>query len=365
MKKRDSNYELMRIVSMFLIVLFHVIHHSNALLNSSIWWVSKVLEFIEFLTLVHVNSFILVTGYYQCEAKFKMSKVLSLFFTSLFYILLVILLFSCFNIHNFTSIELFNELNFFESGGYWFIKYYLVLYILSPFYNIIINYLSKKKFIYLLVVIILLLGVIPWLTGSRFMYNNGFSIIQFSLMYFIGAYLKKYPLQLNMTLIRKRLLLIFIIFTSTLLNYCSYKFLSRYMGINPILDLFNNSIIGMNTAYNNGFIMISSVCYFLLFGTFKFSNKIVDNVSKLVFGVYLIHDNTYVRAVLYTNVFRLNELFINSRIYILYVLWVALVIFVVCLAIDFIRSKLFNLIGKIKYIDNKKKKLDEWFMQFS
>ena len=86
MRKRDSNYELMRIISMFLIVLFHVIHHGNVLWNVQIKVVSLLLEFILFLTVVHVNSFILVTGYYQCESKFKISKVISLFFTSLFYI---------------------------------------------------------------------------------------------------------------------------------------------------------------------------------------------------------------------------------------------------------------------------------------
>ena len=349
---------------MFLIVLFHVIHHGNVLWNVQIKVVSLLLEFILFLTVVHVNSFILVTGYYQCESKFKISKVISLFFTSLFYIVLIMLIFEILNIYDFSALDWYNELNFFENGGYWFIKYYIVLYILSPFYNVIINNLGKKKFKYMLMVIILLFGIFPWLTGSRFMYNTGFSIIQFSIMYFTGAYFRKYPLNLKENVLKKRLLFIFIIIFSTLLNFCSYKFLSRYIGINPVLDLINNSIIGMKLAYNNGFVMLSSVCYFLLFATFSFRNKFVDKISQFMFGVYLIHDNNFVRLVLYDKIFHLDYIYINSYKYIFYVFAVALLIFIACALIEFIRNFIINLIKKKFFIKEKLNKLDEWFSQF-
>ena len=77
-KERNSSYELMRIVSMFLIVLYHIIMHGKVLENCQNEGLKIIFEFIEFVTLVHVNSFILVTGYFQAESNFKQSKIWSL-----------------------------------------------------------------------------------------------------------------------------------------------------------------------------------------------------------------------------------------------------------------------------------------------
>ena len=77
MKKieRNSNHELMRIISMFLIVLGHSILFGNALKNSQNESVTMILMIWEFILLVHVNSFALLTGYYQSNSTFKQSAL--------------------------------------------------------------------------------------------------------------------------------------------------------------------------------------------------------------------------------------------------------------------------------------------------
>ena len=77
-KERNSSYELMRIVSMFLIVLYHVILHGKMIENCENAGLKILLELIKFFTLVHVNSFILVTGYFQINSKFNQKKLWSL-----------------------------------------------------------------------------------------------------------------------------------------------------------------------------------------------------------------------------------------------------------------------------------------------
>ena len=64
-KERNSSYELMRIVSMFLIVLYHVIVHGKMIENCENAGLKILLELIKFFTLVHVNSFILVLGIFK------------------------------------------------------------------------------------------------------------------------------------------------------------------------------------------------------------------------------------------------------------------------------------------------------------
>ena len=85
-KVRQSNFELMRLISMFFIVLYHMIiitggdliHHTSGMTN-------VILDFISLFIIVHVNSFILITGYFQCKQEFSFKKILSLIGSSLKY----------------------------------------------------------------------------------------------------------------------------------------------------------------------------------------------------------------------------------------------------------------------------------------
>lgn len=71
---RNSNHELMRIISMFLIVLGHILLFGG-LLDTTNPSVSIIYNFLEFILIMHVNSFVLVSGYYQSEKKFKQKNL--------------------------------------------------------------------------------------------------------------------------------------------------------------------------------------------------------------------------------------------------------------------------------------------------
>ena len=62
MKKgvRQSNFELMRIVSMLFIIIWHIIVHGG-IINCT-GTLKLVIDFIYLFTVVHVNSFVLLTG---------------------------------------------------------------------------------------------------------------------------------------------------------------------------------------------------------------------------------------------------------------------------------------------------------------
>ena len=66
-------------------------------------------------------------------------------------------------------------------------------------------------------------------------------------------------------------------------------------------------------------------------------------LSNLTFGVYLIHDNSYVREVLYTNILHTRNYF-NSNKYFAVAMISILAVFIVCCIIDYIRFLLFKLI---------------------
>ena len=92
-KDRISNYELLRIVSMFFIVMYHAIHHGNVINNCLNEGLKVILEFIMLVLVVHVNSFVLVTGYFQSKSNFKQSKLWSIINANWFYKSIIIIIF--------------------------------------------------------------------------------------------------------------------------------------------------------------------------------------------------------------------------------------------------------------------------------
>lgn len=77
-KDKKSNFELMRILSMFFIVIYHIIYHGKMLQNSS-GTILLILQLIICITLVHVNSFVLITGYFQYNKSFSLKRFLQTF----------------------------------------------------------------------------------------------------------------------------------------------------------------------------------------------------------------------------------------------------------------------------------------------
>lgn len=61
---RKSNFELLRIVSMFMIILTHILTHGQVIDNTNNGILSIFFDFLFCIVIVHVNSFVLLTGYF-------------------------------------------------------------------------------------------------------------------------------------------------------------------------------------------------------------------------------------------------------------------------------------------------------------
>lgn len=71
---RQSNFELLRIVSMIFIILYHIIIHGHVIENSTNAGLNVILNLLIFISLVHVNSYVIVTGYFQSTSEFKQKR---------------------------------------------------------------------------------------------------------------------------------------------------------------------------------------------------------------------------------------------------------------------------------------------------
>ena len=143
-KKRNSNIELLRIIAMFLIVWHHWGYINSEALGDILTYNSSVIKLSYFLGKMGVNIFFLITGYYLCKGKFNKKKLISVVATTEFYGLIVVII-SCIN----PNIKIGEGFIFklpLISSMFWFATDYIIIYILSPYLNILIKNLPKEKF---------------------------------------------------------------------------------------------------------------------------------------------------------------------------------------------------------------------------
>ena len=353
--KRNSNFELMRIVSMAFIVLWHIIMHGNVLSNCTNPAIKMILEFIMFLIIIHVNSFVLLSGYFQSKSKFKLSKLLHIFFEVVFYSLLIFIICVKFGIvDNYNIVTIFNNISLSSLNNYWFIKMYLVTYVLSDFINKFINRLTRGEFKSFLMLSFILLSVIPFITGYKVVWNDGFTFLNFIYLYMIGAYLRIYPLKETYHFKRMskngyRLLLIMSFVSLALINYLINHVALEMNGMSNIFSEFSSRVGASYFDYATPFVMIGTILYFEFFKTLDFNNKFINKVATYTFGVYLIHDNELVRNNIYKFIGIDSNIPFGYSIFIKILLTLVL-IYIICTIIDFIRECLFKLILKISLI---------------
>ena len=195
-KERSSNLELMRIISMFFIVLGHVFLFGK-LLEVENKYLLLIYYFFEFILIVHVNSYVLVTGYFQSNSTFKGKKLWNIISSSWFYRVVIMLVFLLFGITTINKGQIIKDLLPITIDNYWFIKVYIILYLFSPFINKLIHNLKKDEFKNLILIGFIIFCITPYITNSMFFENSGYTLYNFIYLYFLGAYLKKYPLEKN------------------------------------------------------------------------------------------------------------------------------------------------------------------------
>ncbi|MBR3161353.1 MAG: acyltransferase [Bacilli bacterium] len=359
---RKSNYELMRIISMFLIILYHIILHGK-LITRSEGIVKMILGMIEAIILMHVNSFIILTGYFQCKSTRKMKKVFSIIGQTWFYkVAIMLILIKISYIITPRTIDYIHTLLPLDYGTYWYVNCYLILYIISPILNKVINNSNKKELQQTILTLFIIVSCISTLTRD-IVFNSfiGRSISTFILLYFIGAYLRLYPLEQSKFFKKykpsNRRLLYFIGFLITILISYSFWLLGIYLtDFNNILKYIGKIFNKLHISYASPIVIIQTLFYFSIFGTFSFKNKFINLISQTTLGVYLIHENYYLRSILYYKLKLKYSPVTYSKIG--YIIIVAIIMYIICIIIELIRKiliKIFNYIIK-KIIEFNKNK---------
>lgn len=364
-KVRESNFELMRIISMFFIVIYHMLVVSGGqLINHTSGFTQMFCEILSLLIIVHVNSFVLISGYFQYDRKTSFKKVAHLISMTLFYSIIIALIF---DVTGLVDIDLLGFVKVFsplEFPNLWFLVMYIALYLLTPYINILIKKLSQKEHRKLLILSFVMFSIIPAITYQSTFRNDGFTLIQFIFLYMLGAYLKKYPISENIHFKNYSKSKKIVIFSSLFLffgivNYLFLFFSKNVLEMNPgtFISYVCNAIKDNTYLYSNPLIIIQSVCYFLIFENFNFKSKIINHISSSIFAIYVITENPYILGNLYYWIGINTEngsIFNGFSIVIVMFIW-SIIVFASCIIIESIRKESIKLIKKlVNYIKFKK-----------
>lgn len=352
-KNRNSNFELMRIISMIYIIIFHVFIHGNILDNST-GGTYILLIILQALVIVHVNSYVVVTGYFQCEKQMKFSKFLSTNNAMWFYKAILMIIFVIIGLDHPSKIQFLKAISPINYMDYWFVGLYLILYLISPIINKLIHCLTKRQYQKLLVLLFLILCVLSTFTRQT-AYNNicGYSLGNFIFLYLIGAYIKLYSISENnifkkLTINTKKILFFSIYIALALLNGIIYIFGKSLIEINSSIFQELGYIISESyTSFCSPIVVIQTVSFFLFFSCLTIKNKLINKIATCTFGVYLIHENIHLQQLIYKPFGFLQKGKYSYGV-ILKIVYFSVIVFFVCWIIEFLRQVIFKFIYKRK-----------------
>lgn len=277
--KRNTNYELLRIISMFMIVTIHANMYLSMFASGELFTV--VNGIINGICNIGVTCFVLISGYYGI--KYKLSKLINMELMMIVFSILETIFLWLLMPENMNGNALIEQVikSFFPvvSRKYWFYSCYIVLFLLSSYIEKFIDILSQKEFSYLLGLLLLLFSVFPTFFYFEIVPDNGKGLVQMIFVYMGGVYIRKYRngKYLNWLSSYRGLILFAILW---IVNAISHEYPLQIGGIYHHLCK-DNSITNI----------VMAVILFLQFGKLQIQSKIINSIASQVFAVFALNNS--------------------------------------------------------------------------
>lgn len=273
-KKRLSNIELLRVTAMLFVLIAHAdfwaIGAPTAEDIASAPVASSVRFLFESLVIGCVDIFILISGWFGIKVSkrgFFKFIYCCLFFLIGIYAVCVAVGHSPLSLEGLRGCFLLLPIN-------WFIKSYILLYILSPVLNSFCESASKKTFSFVLLGFFTFQTVYG-VTNSVNFFEEGYSTISFMGLYLLARYMRLH--------------------TPSWSQYKRPVYLVAYLLISLIpvvVGMKFRNVAGLCFIYISPTTIIASVCLLLYFSKLNISyNKVINFLGASSFAVFLLHSN--------------------------------------------------------------------------
>ena len=192
LKSRESNMELFRIVATFLILVVHASFFTLGaptqveVLSNPI--PSFMRFFIQSISIVAVNAFVLLSGWFGIKA--KASSFFNFIFQVLFWAFGIYIVCLLCGFAKFSITGILYCLQMRDFG--WFIKAYIGLLILSPILNTFIENTTEKQLRWTIIYFYIFQTLYGWFPGGAQFFEYGYSTMSFIGCYLLARYLRLY-----------------------------------------------------------------------------------------------------------------------------------------------------------------------------
>lgn len=326
--ERKSGLELLRIVTMLMIISCHTGH---APFNFPVEIISINRLWQQFLNMgagLGDDMFIMISGYFLVKSEgLKFRKIFSLWIRLFFYSVIFYYIFVLAGTENFDIKTALSILMPVMRNKWWFVSTYFVLYFLHPYINILLRSFTRddyKKF--------MLIMLVCWVIIMRAL--HGSNVTAFIILYCLAAYIRLWADD----------------YGSRKFIYYGAVFIALNFMTVIVLDLIGTRIpvFGQNAAFfcemMRPFTVLACLCLLIGFKHLDIQSRTINTIASATFGVYLIHDNEFVRPFLWNDLVR-NASLRDSPYLIPYTVAVILIIYTVCTVIELTRSKIFRILS--------------------
>lgn len=280
-KERQSNFELLRIISMFMILVLHAdfwaigapgIQDFNEFPVSS---TTRVL--IEMLSIVSVNVFVMISGRFGIKASMKSFGNFvfqCLFFYIGIYGVMLLLGLVSLSAHGVAGCFALTPAN-------WFVRAYLALFILSPVLNAFLESCSRRQLEITLLSFYIFQTIYSCIGNATFI-DNGYSAFSFIGLYMLARYLKIYGSRL---------------YKYGGLLYCASVLINMFLWyVVARFDIPRFDVIG----YANPFVIMGAAGLIMWAAQLKIKqSKVINFVAASSFAVFLLHGNPNIGEPIY------------------------------------------------------------------
>lgn len=314
---RDSNFELLRLLAMFGIIVHHLV-----IKGASTCGYVETYDYdrdgsmgllLNSLVVGGVNCFVLITGWFGVHKPMTgLIKVLmeTMFFGLISYLILIII-----GGDSFSFGHLKDSMDFRLN---WFVVSYIMLLLICPILERSlkgIDYSEFKKWMVLLMIFNLV-----FVFYMNRLNDNGYNVVHFVFLYYIARFLRESKGQQAKwySIMERYSWFLYLIMVVALA--AGFLFLNEYRHAPKSIRWF---------GYNNPILLLASISFFISIAKINIRSKVINLLATGVFGVFILHTTKYL--ILWRNEFA-HDVYLNFG-YVGIVL-LSLCILLVCLLIS-------------------------------
>lgn len=317
---RTSGIELLRIIAACFVIVLHFNGHLFKIAdNDTILYQFMIVT--ESVSVCAVDIFIIISGYFLCTTQERKIGKIAYLIIQLLIFNLAFYIVSCFIGVNTFSLKIF-IFKFIPKD--YFVVLYTVLYLISPYINKLLNSLDKnalRKFIFILLLIFSVYATFTDVIGEMKgeickgmspigSYGNqyGFNIINFILLYIVGAFIRKEHDTVD-NLLGKPFIIPCIVLCIVAWAYMD--------------DALN--VVGLRSAwcYHNIFVISLALSMFIIAKRLSLNSQLINRLAKSSFTCYILHG--YILKFM-----PFNNIVHSTGLYLVYIVSSLILIYIIC-----------------------------------